>query len=79
MPRSLSSCYGEVSDALDGLAALYKKEDTSASLARDTLGLLNASDIDGIFRGGLHEFLTEFIARNDALGIAISDNYHFNG
>jgi uncharacterized alpha-E superfamily protein len=31
-----------------------------------------------IFQAGLHEFLTDFIARNNRLGSEISAAYHFD-
>ena len=79
MPRSLSSCYGELTSALEGLGALYTEQASSADVARGTFAVLKASDIDGIFRAGLHEFIADFITRNNALGVEISTNYHFNG
>ena len=33
--------------------------------------------MSAIFQSGLHEFLAEFIARNNRLGIEISTTYHF--
>ncbi len=79
MPRSLNSCYGEITTAIDGLAALYQHKPGSAEMARETLKLLAHSDIDSIFRTGLHEFLTGLIGRTNALGIQISEDYHFTG
>jgi uncharacterized alpha-E superfamily protein len=34
-------------------------------------------DMNAIFQSGLHEFLAEFIARNNRLGSEISTTYHF--
>ena len=42
--------------------------------ARSAARLQNAN-MDTIFLGGLHEFLTEFIADNNALGAAITQQY----
>jgi uncharacterized alpha-E superfamily protein len=33
--------------------------------------------MDAIFQSGLHEFLTEFIARNNRLTEALSESYSF--
>ena len=41
--------------------------------------LLTQSDMDEIFSGGLHEFLTDFQGRNRILSLAIADAYHFGG
>lgn len=77
MPRSLCSCYGEITAALEGLAALYGTEVPCTAKARETFHGLQSKDIDSIFRSGLHEFLTGFIASNNAAGSAISEDYHF--
>jgi nucleoside-diphosphate-sugar epimerase len=39
--------------------------------------LLADGDMSAIFQSGLHEFLAEFIARNNRLGNVISSTYHF--
>ncbi len=78
MPRSLRSAYGEICQALTGLDDLYGDAPASPQLARETLDLLNSSDIDSIFQSGLHEFLNGFIARNNRLGEDISGTFHFN-
>ena len=41
--------------------------------------MLENGDIDTIFQSGLHEFLTDFLDRNNRLGQEISVAYHFNG
>ena len=41
--------------------------------------MLEASDIDTIFQSGLHEFLIDFIGRNNGAARQISDASHFNG
>jgi uncharacterized alpha-E superfamily protein len=77
MPRSLCSCYGEISSALEGLEVLYKNEVPSTQKARQTHNQLVNGSIDGIFSSGLHEFLTSFITGNNTLGSGISADYHF--
>jgi uncharacterized alpha-E superfamily protein len=77
MPRSLRSCYEEIVAALVELGRFYGGSDGCQSLAHETLGLLEASDMNAIFQSGLHEFLAEFIARNNHLGSEISATYHF--
>ena len=34
--------------------------------------------MDVIFLGGLHEFLTDFLSSNNALGASIAESYNFN-
>jgi uncharacterized alpha-E superfamily protein len=77
MPRSLRACYSEIDDALDELSNLYGEQKPCLSTAKSTLALLNKGNIDTIFQSGLHEFLLEFIARNNRVGAEISEAYHF--
>ncbi len=77
MPRSLRSCYDEVVPALDELGGYYGKCNGCNSVAHDTHRLLAEGDMNAIFQSGLHEFLGEFIARNNRLGSEISTTYHF--
>jgi uncharacterized alpha-E superfamily protein len=77
MPRSLHSCYEEIVSALDQLGGFYGSNNGCQSLAHETRGLLAEGDMSAIFQSGLHEFLAEFIARNNRLGNQISTTYHF--
>ena len=77
MPRSLMSCYDEITSALEALGQLYGERTSAHALAEGCRGRLAASEIGDIFQGGLHEFLLNFIARNHALSDAISTDYHF--
>ncbi|MDQ8699018.1 alpha-E domain-containing protein [Hyphomicrobium sp. LHD-15] len=78
MPRSLRACYTEIDNTLDDLSGLYGEQEPCAETARSTLALLEKGDIDTIFQSGLHEFLLEFIARNNRVAHEISEAYHFN-
>ena len=77
MPRSLHSCYEEIESALDQLGGYYGNSNGCQSLAHETRRLLIDGDMSAIFQSGLHEFLAEFIARNNRLGSQISTTYHF--
>jgi uncharacterized alpha-E superfamily protein len=77
MPRSLHSSYEEIVSALDQLGGFYGSSNGCQSLAHETRGLLAEGDMSAIFQSGLHEFLAEFIARNNRLGNEISRTYHF--
>jgi uncharacterized alpha-E superfamily protein len=77
MPRSLRSCYEEIVAALIELGRFYGDSNGCQSLAHETLRLLEDGDMNTIFQSGLHEFLAEFIARNNRLGSDISTAYHF--
>jgi uncharacterized alpha-E superfamily protein len=78
MPRSLRSCYDEIKAALDNLAGLYGARFECHATACDTARVLAEGDISRIFQSGLHEFLEDFIARNNRLGCEIAEAYHFN-
>ena len=77
MPRSLHSCYEEIVSALDQLGGFYGSSNGCQSVAHETRRLLAEGDMSAIFQSGLHEFLAEFIARNNRLGNVISNTYHF--
>ncbi|MBI5504452.1 MAG: alpha-E domain-containing protein [Deltaproteobacteria bacterium] len=77
MPRSLMSCYDEITSALDDLGRLYGNSAHCHALAEDTRSCLASGQIGPIFQCGLHEFLLDFIRRNHALSDAISRDYHF--
>jgi len=78
MPRSLRACYGEIDDTLDGLTTLYGEMTPCVETTKSTLSLLEHGEIDTIFQSGLHEFLLEFISRNNRVAHEISEAYHFN-
>ena len=78
MPRSLRSCYDEISGALDGLARSYDRQQSCQNLAAATLAQMKDTEMSAIFRTGLHEFLTDFIARNNRLASDIATTYHFH-
>ena len=75
MPRSLRSCYDDIVRLLDNIGRAYGRPGASQSKAHETLRQLETIDIKKIFEKGLHEFLTEFIEANDALGAAIGGQY----
>jgi uncharacterized alpha-E superfamily protein len=77
MPRSLRSCYEELVTALGELARFYGSSNGCHGVARETMRMLAEGDMNAIFQSGLHEFLRDFIARNNRLGTEISTTYHF--
>jgi uncharacterized alpha-E superfamily protein len=77
MPRSLRSSYDEIVPALDQLGAYYGNRSDCQGLAQSTRDVLAKGDMNAIFKSGLHEFLGDFIARNNRLGSEISATYHF--
>ena len=78
MPRSLRACYEEIDALLEQLSTLYGDQKPCLETSKSTLALLEHGDIDTIFQAGLHEFLLDFIARNNRVGHEISEAYSFN-
>ncbi len=75
MPRSLASCYENIARFLDSLGEAYGRQGPSQRMARKILNGLSARKIEGIYREGLHEFITEFIGSNNRLGSTITEQY----
>ncbi|MFM7083909.1 MAG: alpha-E domain-containing protein [Hyphomicrobium sp.] len=78
MPRSLLACYNEIDQAIHDLSKAYNEPDIKLQTALETKKLLENSKIESIFQSGLHEFIGNFIARNNRLGNEISATYYFN-
>lgn len=75
MPRSIASCYENITRYLDLLARDYGRQGPSQRLSRATASRLDSVTIDEIFRSGLHEFLSEIIDANNRLGATITEQY----
>ena len=76
MPRSLASCYENLTTFLDELSLAYGRQGPAQRAARSTRTRLQNAEISEIFqKKGLHEFLTEFIAENARLGQTITEQY----
>ena len=78
MPRSLRSCYVEITSALAALSTLYGVRPDCADLAAATLARLAEGDMTRVYQVGLHEYLQDFIACNNRLASEITDVYNFN-
>ncbi len=69
MPRSLISCYDQITRYLDLIAEAYGgKRGECHRLAGEAHARLRYGKIQQIFQAGVHEFLTEFIDRSSQLG-----------
>jgi uncharacterized alpha-E superfamily protein len=76
MPRSLASCYQNLTSYLDQLSLAYGRQGPSQRAARAIRTRLQNATVMEIFqKTGLHEFLTEFIRDNAKLGDAITTQY----
>jgi uncharacterized alpha-E superfamily protein len=77
MPRSLIFCARFVQENLDMLSQFYGGTGDGHEAAAQLLALVEGTDMDAIFRSGLHEFLTEFVDRNNRVTDALSQSYNF--
>ncbi len=77
MPRSLAFCFSHITRTLAMLEQNYGSHLPCHDAAEDVAAMLEGNSMDQIFSHGLHEFLTEFIARNNALTQSLSDSYNF--
>jgi uncharacterized alpha-E superfamily protein len=75
MPRSLASCYENLVRYLDSIANAYGRQGPAQRQARAIRTRLKNSRIQEIFQRGLHEFIGGFIADNNRLGAAITEQY----
>ncbi len=78
MPRSLRFCYNWVDRSLEGLHALTGNGTAGCEQAARLHGELRQAGMDDIFQSGLHEFLFDFMARNNAVSATIARDFHFN-
>ena len=75
MPRSLANCCEILVRHLDLIADAYGLRGESQRLASNMQARLSATTIDDAFGQGLHEFIFDFIAENNRLGSAITEQY----
>jgi len=77
MPRSFCFCYGWIERSLEGMSEIIGKKTASLNEASSILHDLKSIPMDAIFQSGLHEFLTEFLKRNNAVSAHIANDFHF--
>ena len=75
LPRSLANCYEVLVRHLDLIGDAYGRRGTSQRMASTTRARLQATTMEDVFQRGLHEFITDFIDENNALGAAITEQY----
>ncbi|GAB7534107.1 alpha-E domain-containing protein [Burkholderia sp. 22PA0099] len=78
MPRSLRYCSGRVMSSLNRLGKDYGVTHECHESAAKILEMLPDNSVERIFKSGLHEFLTDFIGRNNKLGAEIAQAYNFD-
>jgi uncharacterized alpha-E superfamily protein len=72
MPRSLAACFDQVTQAMDRIEG---HDRAAKRLASELHARLTNADIEEIFQGGLHEYLTECIADMNELAVRIQRAY----
>jgi uncharacterized alpha-E superfamily protein len=77
MPRSLAYCYEKITSELGHLATDYGERLPAHKTAEAIRQSLKTRAIKDIMDQGLHEFLEDFVSRNNQLGQEISDGYRF--
>lgn len=77
VPRSLIACASEASEILGNLRSANGINGPADRMVRKIQTRLNNANIENIIQGGLHEFLGEFLIDNNALGLAIADQFLF--
>ncbi|MCB2099503.1 MAG: alpha-E domain-containing protein [Rhodobacterales bacterium] len=77
MPRSLRFALSRVTRYLDAIAAGHGQRHDCNRRAGQLYAQLCYDQIEDVFHSGLHEYLTNFLIRNNALGQEISTNFHF--
>jgi len=73
MPRSLAACLDQIEQALSRVEG--QNDQAAKRLSAELQARLVHGDIEEIFRGGLHEYLTDFLADVNELGQRIQRSY----
>ncbi|WP_017670151.1 alpha-E domain-containing protein [Blastomonas sp. AAP53] len=77
MPRSLAFCAGRMTGALEAIAREYGGAGESLTHASALSRELAATNIDMIVDNGLHQFIQDFIKRNNAISALIEQEFRF--
>lgn len=78
LPRSLAACVGEVVNVLNSLSERTGRQGEADRMARLRQKRMAKTKVDEIIRGGLHEFLQNFITENRLLSGAVSKQFRFD-
>ena len=77
MPRSLIFCVDWINRTIDMLEEIYGTRTKGHDAVDSVAELLEGNSVDRILENGLHEFLTEFINRNNNITDALAESYNF--
>jgi uncharacterized alpha-E superfamily protein len=73
MPRSLAACFDQVKEAMARIRG--QKDESAKRLAYELHARLSYADIEEVFQGGLHEYLTAVLADINELGNRVQRAY----
>ncbi|MBO0344792.1 alpha-E domain-containing protein [Roseibium sp. CAU 1637] len=77
MPRSLAYCCDWIDDTADDLAQFYGERLPSLDMAAANWTAMRATTIEDVYRRGLHDFLLDFISKNNSFAMQLSEDYNF--
>ena len=77
MPRSIIYCCEKLRGNLALLAEKYGERKPSLDMAEAMTTMLREQSVEQIFDVGLHEYLVDFLQRNNALAAQIERDYRF--
>ena len=77
MPRSLAFCQKRIFCGLENLRDSYAVTSASLGVCSQIRDTLTPGSIDQVFKSGLHEFITAFLASNQSLGTQIEQDFRF--
>ena len=79
MPRSLRFSVGKIAGNLSYLERTYGTRHACHDAVDALKARLDATTIDTVFDGGLHEFILDFLRDNAAVGARIEQDFRFYG
>ena len=77
MPRSLAYCYDWLADTADDLGQFYGSREPSLDLAAELCRDLKKKQMRDIYQEGLHDFLIDFIGKNNQFAHQLCEDYNF--
>jgi uncharacterized alpha-E superfamily protein len=77
MPRSLAYCYDWLADTAEDLGQFYGSREPSLDLAADIFKDLKEKQMRDIYQEGLHDFLIDFIGKNNQFAHQLCEDYNF--
>lgn len=79
MPRSLAFCLSKLTGNLSYLQRVYDQKYECVDMAEALYHRASETPVEAIFETGLHEFLTDFLGANAALGSQVEKDFRFYG